>query len=156
MAILSAFRKRLKTNQILKGDVSIISDISFYGYRPALSSNYFAKAHLQTITFNCLMKILFQWKQMYFLIYCLFILFNTSSISTLSWYFNTKCRLFFRLNIVLFRGSHSLKFFPGRFGHLFPFQMIGRRFLHMSCQPVGFRKTSHSLLTVIINDFLPD
>ena len=90
---------------------------------------------------------------MYFLIYCLFILFNTSSISTLSWYFNTKCRLFFRLNIVLFRGSHSLKFFPGRFGHLFPFQMIGRRFLHMSCQPVGFRKTSHSLLTVIINDF---
>lgn len=57
MAILSAFRKRLKTNQILKGDVSITSDISFYGYRPALSSNYFAKAHLQTITFNCLMKI---------------------------------------------------------------------------------------------------
>ena len=57
MAILSAFRKRLKTNQILKGDVSVISDISFYGYRPALSSNYFAKAHLQTITFNCLMKI---------------------------------------------------------------------------------------------------
>ena len=57
MAIFSAFRKRLKTNHILKGDVSIISDISFYGYRPALSSNYFAKAHLQTITFNFLMKI---------------------------------------------------------------------------------------------------
>ena len=57
MAIFSAFRKRLKTNQILKGDVSIISDISFYGYRPAFSGNYFTKAHLQTITFNCLMKI---------------------------------------------------------------------------------------------------
>lgn len=57
MAIFSAFRKRLKTNHILKGDVSIISDISFYGYRPAFSGNYFTKAHLQTITFNFLMKI---------------------------------------------------------------------------------------------------
>lgn len=57
MAIFSAFRKRLKTNHILKGDVSIISDISFYGYRPAFSGNFFTKAHLQTITFNCLMKI---------------------------------------------------------------------------------------------------
>ena len=57
MAIFSAFRKRLKTNQILKGDVSITSDISFYGYRPAFPGNYFTKAHLQTITFNCLMKI---------------------------------------------------------------------------------------------------
>ena len=57
MAIFSAFCKHLKTNQILKGDVSITSDISFYGYRPAFSGNYFTKAHLQTITFNCLMKI---------------------------------------------------------------------------------------------------
>ena len=57
MAIFSAFRKRLKSNHILKEDVSIISDISFYGYRPAFSGNYFTKAHLQTITFNCLMKI---------------------------------------------------------------------------------------------------
>ena len=57
MAIFSAFRKRQKTNQILKGDVSITSDISFYGYRPALSSNYFTEAYLQSITFNCLMKI---------------------------------------------------------------------------------------------------
>lgn len=57
MAIFSVFRKRQKTNQILKGDVSIISDISFYDYRPAPSSNYFAKAYLQSITFNCLMKI---------------------------------------------------------------------------------------------------
>lgn len=57
MAIFSAFCKRQKTNQILKGDVSITSDISFYGYRPALSSNYFTEAYLQSITFNCLMKI---------------------------------------------------------------------------------------------------
>lgn len=57
MAIFSAFRKRKKTNQILKGDVSIISDISFYGYRPALSGNYFTEPYLQSITFNYLMKI---------------------------------------------------------------------------------------------------
>ena len=53
----SALCKRLKTNQILKGDVSNISDISFYCYRPTPSGNYFTEAHLQTITFNCLMKI---------------------------------------------------------------------------------------------------
>ena len=57
MAIFYAFRKRQKTNHILKGDVSNYFGHLVYGYLPAFSGNYFTKAHLQTITFNCLMKI---------------------------------------------------------------------------------------------------